>query len=187
MRSHDFGKRWDWLYKTRVGSGAIDRQPTAVFFDKDRIYFGTDSKPHGIFVLDRKKDQFEQVFLMSDLLRSWFTAIVRKRGSLWALSSGFGRDDFGVLWWSGDGSKWTPIQIFAGLPIWLEADEQYDVISVGFVIKNKNYHVTKNAKVVAMNLPDYDTMVEWVRRGPDITLLDRMFSERSDWVKIAPH
>ena len=31
MRSRDFGKQWDWLYKTTVGSGAIDRQPTAIF------------------------------------------------------------------------------------------------------------------------------------------------------------
>ena len=91
----------------------------------------------------------------------------------------------GVLWWSGDGSKWTPIQIFAGLPIWLEADEAHDVISVGFVIENKNYVVTKNARIVAMNLADYRTMADWVQRGPTITLLDRMFRERLAWVKIA--
>ena len=109
MRSRNAGKKWDWLNKTRVGPGEIDRQATAIFFDKERIYFGTDSKPHGIFVLDRKNDRLEQVFVMSDLLRSWFTAIVGKKGSLWALSRAFGKDDFGVLWWSGDGSKWTPI------------------------------------------------------------------------------
>jgi hypothetical protein len=73
MRSQDFGKQWDWLYKTTVGSDAIDRQPTAIFFDGDRVYFGTDSKPHGIFVLDRNENEFEQIFYMSDLLRSWFT------------------------------------------------------------------------------------------------------------------
>ena len=122
---------------------------------------------------------------MSDLLRSWFTAIVRKKGSFWALSRAFAKDDFGVLCRSGDGNKWTPIQIFAGLPIWLEADEAHDVISAGFVIENKNYVVIKNAKIAAMNLPDYRTMADWVQRGPTITLLDRMFRERLAWVTIA--
>jgi hypothetical protein len=178
MRSRDSGKTWNWLYKTTVGSGAIDRQPTAIFFDKDRIYFGTDSKPHGIFVLDRNTDRFEQGFFMSDLLASWFTAIVRKKGSLWALSRAFGKDDFGVLWWSGDGSQWTPIQIFAGLPIWLEADEEHDLMSVGFVIENENYSVIENAKIIAMNLPDYDSIAEKVRTGPTPSLLDSIFRER---------
>ena len=32
MRSRDFGKEWDWIYKTSVGSGEIDRQPTSDIF-----------------------------------------------------------------------------------------------------------------------------------------------------------
>ena len=58
-------------------------------------------------------------------------------------------------------------------------------MSLGFAIENERYVVTKNAKVVAMNLPDYETVAEWVRRGPTVILLDRMFRERLAWLKIA--
>ena len=167
MRSQDGGESWHWLYKTVVGAGAIDRQPTAVYFARDEIYFGTDSKPHGIFILDRNTGSFEQVFTMSDLFHSWFTKIEKAKASYWAISRAFSHKGFGVLWWSGDGKDWTAIQIFVGTPVWLQVNVKDDLLSVGFVERNLN--------VVAFKLPDTHQMSEWVARGPAFTLLDRLF------------
>lgn len=166
MRSQDGGENWHWLYRTIVGTGAIDRQPTAVHFEKDKIYFGTDSKPHGVFVLDRATGSFEQVFDMSGLLRSWFTEIKKAKGTYWAVSRAFSNQGFGVLWWSADGKNWTPIQIFIGTPVWLQIDAKDDLISVGFFEPDLN--------VVAFKLPDRGQMSGWVGRGPTITMFDRL-------------
>jgi hypothetical protein len=103
MRSQDEGKNWKWLYKTIVGSGPINRQPTAIYFDCEKIFFGTDSKPHGVFILDRASGTFEQAYAMPARFRSWFTEIEKAKGSYWALSRAFAKKSFGFLWWSGDG------------------------------------------------------------------------------------
>jgi hypothetical protein len=155
----------------------INRQPTSIYFEKDRIYFGSDSNPHGIFALDRRTDEIEQVFVMSDVLRSWFLAIVEARGSYWALSRSFGKDNFGVLWWSGDSKSWTPVQFFSHVPFWLQTDEQHNLISVGFG-EERNYRLVKDGPVRVMTVPDRDTMAVRVRHGPTITLLDRIFRRR---------
>ena len=168
MRSQNGGNTWQFISKQNVlHSQDIYRQPTAVYFDKQRIYFGTDSKPHGIFVLDRNNGKFEQLFSMSSLYRSWFTNIVKFKESFWAVSRSFGKDNFGLLWWSGDGNRWTPVQIYRGIPMWLEIDDDHDLMSVGFFDKNSN--------VIVYDLPDPGQMAEWVSRGPAITLLDRLF------------
>jgi hypothetical protein len=166
MRSQDGGETWEWIYRTIVGAGEIDRQPTAVYFERDKIYFGTDSKPHGIFILDRKTGAFEQVFEMNDFFHSWFTTIERAKGSYWAVSRAFSNKGFGVLWWSADAKDWSPIQMFHGTPVWLETSEPDDLLSVGFVERDLN--------VVTFKLPDATEMTRWVSHGPSITMLDRL-------------
>jgi hypothetical protein len=171
MRSQDGGTTWQWISKQKVVRGPkFYRQPTAIYFDKERIYFGTDSRPHGVFALDRENGTFTQVFSMSDLFHSWFTRIMKSKGSFWAVSRSFGKDHFGVLWWSGDGNKWTPVQLYKGTPVWLEIDEDHDFMSVGFYDSNSN--------VIVYDLPDAGQMAQWVSQGPAITLLDRLFRRR---------
>jgi hypothetical protein len=169
MRSQDEGKSWQWLYETTVGSGAINRQPTAVYFDKDDIIFGTDCKPHGIFVLDRRTGRLEQVYAMPDSFRSWFTEIEKANGSYWALSRAFLNKGFGFLWWSADGKAWTPVQVFAGTPVWLQMDEVNDMMSVGFFEPNSN--------VVAFKPPAAEQMAKWVKVGPTLTLTDQVLTK----------
>lgn len=172
MRSQDEGRTWQWINKTIVGSGAISRQPTAIYFDADKIYFGTDSQPHGIFALDRSTGIFKQLFVMDKLFHSLFTDIIKEKGSFWALSHAFGRSytnkNFGILWWSEDGKTWIPVQIFSrATPGWLHVDDKSHLMSVTFR--------EQNLDGVVFELPDAHQMVEWVRAAPKFTLLDRLF------------
>ena len=161
MRSQDEGKNWKWLYKTIVGSGPINRQPTAIYFDCEKIFFGTDSKPHGVFILDRASGTFEQVYAMPARFRSWFTEIEKAKGSYWALSRAFAKKSFGFLWWSGDGKAWTPVQTFEGTPVWLQIDDANDVMSVGFF--------ERDLDVIAFKTPDAAQMAELVSAAPTFT------------------
>ena len=172
MRSQDGGKTWQWLDKAVGGARDTHRQPTAVYFDKDVIYFGKDNRPCGILALDRKTVRIEQVFTMSTFLRSWFTGIAKVKGSFWATSRSFTNmpnPSFGLLWWSGDGKTWVPIQFFGDAPIWLEVDTELDLISMGFRRKESN--------AIAFKVPDAAQMAEWVRLGPRVALLDRLLGQ----------
>jgi hypothetical protein len=164
MRSQDEGRTWNWLYKTTVGSSAVNRQPTAIYFDQDKIIFGTDCKPHGVFVLDRTTRTFEQVFAMPDRFRSWFTEIKRANGSYWALSRAFSNRGFGFLWWSGDGKAWTVVQEFKSTPVWLETDETSNVMSVGFL--------ERDSDVIAFKIPAAADMAERASEGFMFTFTD---------------
>jgi len=169
MRSQDGGETWQWLDKATGGSRATHRQPTAVYFDKDAIYFGKDNRPPGILVLDRKTGRIEQVFTMSKFFKSWFTGITKVKGSFWAISRSFTNKadpSFGLLWWSGDGKTWVPVQFFTDAPIWLQTGQEGDLISIGFL--------RKDSDVIAFKVPDRAEMAEWVERGPSVALLDRL-------------
>jgi hypothetical protein len=170
MRSQDQGKNWEWIHRARSGLREAHHQPTAVYFDRDTIYFGSDSRPHGIFTLNRHSRKFEQVFTMSKNLKSWFSAITKVKGSFWAISRSFTdlpTPSFGLLWWSGDGRDWLPIQTFEDAPVWLEADDE-NLISVGF---------WGNSNVAVFDVPQALQMADWISRGPKITLLDQFFEE----------
>jgi hypothetical protein len=173
MRSQDGGKTWQWLdKKTKKDPRDRHRQPTAVYFDNDVVYFGADNRPQGIFILDRQTGHFNYVFVMDRIFKSWFTAITKAEGSFWALSRSFTdppTPSFGLLWWSREGKDWVPIQTFSSAPLWLQTDNEKHVISVGFV--------REDANVIAFELPDPLRMAEWVRLGPTITLLDRLLEE----------
>jgi len=169
MRSEDNGKTWRWLHRAKDGLRETHRQPTAVYFDKDLIYFGADNRPNGIFTLNRNTGQFEQAFVMDKFFKSWFLAITKAKGSFWAISRSFTNwpdRSFGVMWWSADGKNWIPIQIFEDAPVWLQTSAKRNLISVGFLRKDSN--------VVAFKLPDAAQMAEWVSRGPTITFVDRL-------------
>jgi hypothetical protein len=170
MRSQDGGKTWQWLDKAVGGSQENHNQPTAVYFDTDAIYFGKDNRPEGILRLDRKTGRLDRVFTMSKLFRSWFTGIAKVNGSFWAISRSFThkpKPSFGLLWWSQDGRSWVPVQVFGDAPIWLAADPDRDVISIGFLRPETN--------VVAFTLPDAAQMEAWVRHGPRVGALDWLF------------
>jgi hypothetical protein len=181
MRSQDGGKTWQWLHRARDGLRETHRQPTAVYFDKDAIYFGEDNRPQGIFVLDRNMGHFYQVFVMKKIFKSWFTAITKVKGSFWAISRSVTKSppkpSFGLLWWSRDGKNWVPIQIFRDAPLWLQIDDDKNLISVGFLRKDSN--------VIAFNSPDAAQMAAWVSLGPTVTLplLDRLlgFQRLAGW------
>jgi hypothetical protein len=171
MRSQDGGETWQWLDKATGGSRTTHRQPTAVYFDKDAIYFGKDNRPPGILVLDRKSGRIEQVFIMSKFFKFWFTGIIKVKGSFWAIWRSFTnkpKPSFGLLWWSGDGKTWVPVQFFTDAPIWLQAGNEDNLISLGFL--------RKNSDVIAFNVPDAAQMAEWVKRGPSVALLGRLFA-----------
>jgi hypothetical protein len=164
MRSQDEGKSWQWLYETTVGSGAINRQPTAVYFDKDDIIFGTDCKPHGIFVLDRKTGRLDQVYAMPDLFRSWFTEIEKANGSYGALSRAVFNKDFGFLWWSADGKAMDACPSIRGHA---RFGCKNDVMSVGFF----------EPHVAAFKLPAAEQMAKWVEAGPTFTFTDQVLAK----------
>jgi hypothetical protein len=104
------------------------------------------------------------------LFHSWFIGIEKVRGSYWALSRSFSlKNPFGVLWWSGDGKGWTPIQVFEGTPVWLQTDGVKN-LSVGFL--------ERESGVVLFALPDARQMDEWVRAGPHFALVERLFRSR---------
>jgi hypothetical protein len=106
---------------------------------------------------------------MPDLFRSWFTEIEKANGSYWALSRAFFNKGFGFLWWSADGKAWTPVQVFAGTPVWLQMDDVNDVMSVGFF--------EPNSHVVAFKLPAAEQMAKWVEAGPTFTFTDQVLAK----------
>jgi hypothetical protein len=171
MRSQNGGKTWQWIYRTRGAPREAHVQPTAVYFDKDKIYFGKDNpRPPGVFVLDRATGKFAQVFVMSKFFKSWFIAIAKMKGSLWAISRSFTdlpKPSFGLLWWSEDGNDWVPIQIFNDAPVWLETDDKRGLLSIGFLRKETN--------VTLFDVPETQQMAKWVGEGPSISWLDQSF------------
>ena len=99
--------------------------------------------------------------------------IYSDNASFWAISRSFTNPpepSYGLMWWSGDGKNWLPIQFFRDAPIWLQINDERDPISVGFLRNDSN--------VIAFNLPDAPQMAEWVSLGPTITLLDRLLGRK---------
>lgn len=140
QRSKDLGETWEWVHYTRMGLQDTHRQPTAVCFAEDRILFGTDSPPHGIFSFERGTEELTQLFVMPNILKSYFMDIVSHDGIYWAVSRSFAQTpQFGVLWTSVCGDKWYPVQVMEGLPHWIGIDRSNGYVSVGFESGNSGF------------------------------------------------
>jgi len=149
MRIDKSGKNWDWIHVARGSLQSNHRQPTAVHFEEDRIIFGSDDPPHGIFAMDRSGKNIRQMFLMDQASKSWFTGIIRTGNSYWAISRSFSqKPEFGVLWWSDTGDSWYPVQYFEDIPYWLRSDKDNRHVSVGFGF------ASSASKVILYDVPD---------------------------------
>lgn len=160
MFSSDEGRTWKWLHRTRRGFESTHRQPTAVYFEPDRIIFGTDSSPDGVFSFDKATNSFSQSYFMPDILKSWFTDI-RKVGEVyWGVSRSFGQKPrFGVLWASVDAKQWYPIQVLDQTPMWIEENGS-GVLSIGFT----------SGPGLILTVPDKSAMSALLLDSPPLTL-----------------